>query len=190
MDHGELEGRRLDGGEPSDRDLIARIARSDRDAMRLLYERHLRTLDAFLRGRGADPSTAADTVQDTMLEVWRRAGRFAGASSVKTWMFSIARNKLVDRQRRAVRVSLVEEVPETVDPDPDPEALTMAARDRERLRGCLDGLKPAHRLVIRLAFYEDLSYDEIAEVEAVPKGTVKTRVFHAKQLLLRCLGQR
>ncbi len=174
----------------SDKELAQRIAKSDKAAMQTLYERYHDALFAFLRGRGADAASAADTLQDTMLEIWRTSARYSGQASFKTWMFAIARNKLIDRNRRSARLSLVEEVPESADPDPNPEALAMAARDADRLRSCLGRLKLAHRHVIRLAFFEDLTYEEIADIEDVPKGTVKTRIYHAKQLLLRCLGQR
>lgn len=176
--------------EDIDQTLIQRVARSDKQAMRSLYERYHDSLLSFLRARGADDATAADTVHEAMLEVWRSAHRYAGKASVKTWMFTIARNKLVDRFRKSARLSFVDEVPDSQDTQPDPEAISIAASDAKRLRGCLDRLKPAHLSVIRLAFFEDLSYDEIADIEEIPKGTVKTRVFHAKQLLLRCLGQR
>jgi RNA polymerase sigma-70 factor (ECF subfamily) len=79
-------------------------------------------------------------------------------------------------------------VPDTADTAPDPEAVALAASDAERVRSCLSKLKPAHLTVIRLAFYEDMTYAEIAEVEGAPEGTIKTRIFHAKKLLMRCLG--
>lgn len=173
-----------------DRALIAAVARKDKSAMRALYERHGAALLAFLKGRGCDAETAADVAHDAMLDVWRTADRFAGKSMVKTWIFAIARNKLVDRQRRAGRVAYVEEVPEVADDAPSPEAAAIAAADGARLRRCLEGLKPAHHTAIRLAFFEDLTYDEIGALEEVPVGTVKTRIFHAKQALLRCLGRR
>lgn len=173
-----------------DQDLLKRVATGDQAAMRVLYERHHDAVYAFIRGRCGDEATAADVVHNAMLEVWRGAARFAGAASVKSWIFTIARNKLVDRYRQGGRLHLVDEVPETADEAPDPEAVAMAARDAGRVRACLDKLKDAHRAVIRLAFFDDLSYDEIGAIERVPVGTVKTRIFHAKQLLMRCLGQR
>lgn len=179
-----------DAPDPDDRALAQRIAKGDKAAMRVLYERYHPALIAFLRGRGADAATAADTAHDTMLEVWRTASRYSGEARLKTWMFTIARNKLVDRHRRSARVTLVDEVPDSADTAPGPEALAAAARDAVRLRACLDALKQAHRHVIRLAFYDDLTYREIATIESVPEGTVKTRIYHAKQLLLRCLGAR
>lgn len=173
----------------SDRELLQRIATGDRDAMRVFYERHHANLSGFVRTRTIDGSAVADIVQETMLDVWRSASRYRGDAAAKTWLFSIARNKIVDRVRKNARLSPVENVPEEIDDAPGPEELAAASSEAARVRHCLDGLTPDHRTVIRLAFYEDLTYAEIASVEDIPAGTVKTRVFHAKQLLLRCLGK-
>lgn len=173
-----------------DKELLARVARGDKGAMRKLFERHHDALFAFLRSRGADPQAAADALQDAMLDVWQRADRYGGQASVKTWIFAIARNKFIDRHRRTVRMTLTDDIPESVDPDPNPEAVLLAAGDADRVRACLSKLKPAHLSVIRLAFYDDLNYAEIGEIEGIPEGTVKTRIYHAKKLLLRCLGSR
>ncbi len=174
----------------NDAELLQAIAGQDRQAMRVLYERYHDNLFAFLVGRGNDHAAAADVVQDAMLEVWRSAGRYSGKASAKTWIFAIARNKAVDRVRKSARLVVTDDVPETEDLSADPEAAAIAAGEAGRIRGCLDNLKPQHRNVIRLAFYEDLSYDEISEVEEVPVGTIKTRIFHAKKLLMRCLGRK
>ncbi|MEM8957133.1 MAG: sigma-70 family RNA polymerase sigma factor [Pseudomonadota bacterium] len=173
-----------------DRELLQRISAGDREAMRAFFERYQTPLLAFIRGRGADPAAAADAAQDTMLEVWRSAGRYRGEAAAKSWLFSIARNKLIDRTRKNARLSIVDEVPDSIDEAPDPEAVIIASSEAARVRACLGGLKPEHLNVIRLAFYEDLTYGQIAEIEGVPAGTVKTRVFHAKKLLLRCLDRR
>jgi len=83
---------------------------------------------------------------------------------------------------------VTDDVPDIADDAPDPEALAVAAGEASRVRACLDGLSPAHKNVIRLAFYEDLNYDEISAIEDVAVGTIKTRIFHAKKLLMRSLG--
>ncbi len=155
--------------------------------MRALFERHHAALHAFVAGRSRDAFEASDVVQDAMLEVWRRAGDFESRSSVKTWMFAIARNKLIDRTRKGARTVLTDEPPETVDEGPSAEELVARADDAVVLRGCMDKLSEAHRSVIHLAYFEDLAYRDIAEVEGVPTGTVKTRVHHAKKLLLACV---
>lgn len=173
-----------------DQELLRRVAQSDQTAMRELYWRYHDTAFGFIMSRGADHAEAADVVHDTMLEVWRSASKYSGKSSVKTWMFAIARKKLVDRYRKNSRLVLTDSTPDTPDDAPDPEAIAISLGESGRVRACLEGLKEDHRTAIRLAFYEDLSYDEISEVEEVPVGTVKTRIFHAKKLLMRCLGMR
>lgn len=170
-----------------DADLIAAIASGDKSAMHALYERHNGAVYAFAMAKCGNSDLASDCVHDTMLDVWRTAKRFAGQSSVKTWLFSIARNKLVDALRKRGRLSFVDEVPESVDTAPDPEAAAISASESKQLHKCLEGLKDVQRAAIRLAFLEDLTYPEIAEIEDVPVGTIKTRIFHAKQALMRCL---
>lgn len=170
-----------------DTDLISSIAAGDKSAMRLLYDRYNDAVYAFAVSRCRNEELASDCVHDTMLDVWRTASRFAGRSSVKTWLFSIARNKMVDALRKRGKLTFVDEVPETADPAPDPEAAAIAASEKQRLHLCLNGLKGVQQAAIRLAFLEDLSYPEIAKIEGVPVGTIKTRIFHAKQALMRCL---
>ncbi|MDW3224430.1 MAG: sigma-70 family RNA polymerase sigma factor [Paracoccaceae bacterium] len=171
-----------------DQDLIASIGTGDKSAMHEFYKRYNDAVYAFAMARCGNTELASDCVHDTMLDVWRTASRFAGQSSVKTWLFSIARNKLVDALRKRGKLSFVEEVPESVDSAPNPEAAAIAASENKRLHACLDGLKDVQQAAIRLAFLEDLTYPEIAEIEAVPVGTIKTRIFHAKQALMRCLS--
>ncbi len=170
-----------------DIDLVKQIGEGDRRAMHALYQRYNDAIYAFAAARSGNPDLASDCVHDTMLDVWRSAASFAGKSSVKTWLFSIARNKLVDALRKRGRISYVEEVPEHEDSAPNPEAAAIAAAESARLHHCIAGLSGPQQAAIRLAFLEDLSYPEVAEVEAVPVGTIKTRIHHAKQALMRCL---
>lgn len=170
-----------------DIDLVKRIGACDKRAMHAFYMRHNQAVYAFAVSRSGNAELASDCVHDTMLDVWRSAASFAGRSSVKTWLFSIARNKLVDALRKHGKLSYVEEVPEHEDTAPSPEAAAIAAAESARLHRCIEGLSGPQRAAIRLAFLEDLSYPEVAEVEAVPVGTIKTRIHHAKQALMRCL---
>ncbi|MEM9575772.1 MAG: RNA polymerase sigma factor [Pseudomonadota bacterium] len=170
-----------------DIDLVTQIAAGDKRAMHALYLKYNDAIFAFALSRAGNADLASDCVHDTMLDVWRSATRFAGRSSVKTWLFSIARNKLVDALRKRGKHSYVDEVPEVEDTAPNPEAAAIAAAERARLHHCLEGLSGPQRSAVRLAFLEDLSYPEVAEIEDVPLGTIKTRIHHAKQALMRCL---
>jgi|TARA_Y100000815_G_scaffold56769_1_gene46030 RNA polymerase sigma-70 factor (ECF subfamily) len=156
--------------------------------MRAFYDRHQAGLHRFIRLRIGDAIEASDILQETFLEVWRNAVRFRGAAAPRTWLYGIARNKAVDRLRRSRRTTL-RDLPDDTIPDeaPSPLAVIEAASDAERLRACIGKLTPAQQAAVRLTFFEDLSYPEAATVEGVPVGTIKTRIHHAKKLLMHCL---
>jgi RNA polymerase sigma-70 factor (ECF subfamily) len=170
--------------------LIAGIARGREQDLAEFYRRYHGRVYAFLLRRLGDAADAAETANEVMLEVWRGAARFEGRSRPLTWVFGIAQHKALDRLRRAAAR------PQTADTDPDALAavdagaaeLIARAQDAERLRRCLERLSEAQRTVVHLAFYEDLAYGEIAAILDCPEGTVKTRMFHAKEGLRRCLG--
>jgi RNA polymerase sigma-70 factor (ECF subfamily) len=145
--------------DADDADLVRRIAAGDRRAMRLFYEKYQQAVFAFALSRCGDAALASDCVHDAMLDVWRTASRFAGRASVKTWIFSIARNKLVDIQRKRGRLSFVETPPDSADPAPDPEAAAMAAADRAPPAPVPGGAvgPAAHRRAPRLSRRPDLS---------------------------------
>ena len=170
--------------------LVEAIARKDRSAFGQFYKAMERPLFRFVQVKLNDPFRSADIVHEVFLEVWRGAGTFQGKSNVRTWVFAIAYRKVVDVFRREGRLSYQEDLPEQVDESPDAAAALIAAQNADAVRRCLDGLKPEHRLAIELTFYEDMGYRDVASVTGVPEGTVKSRVFHAKQLLMRCLSAR
>ncbi|MEM7664014.1 MAG: sigma-70 family RNA polymerase sigma factor [Pseudomonadota bacterium] len=175
--------------ELSDKRVLEKVAQGDKSAMRILYDRHAPGLRRFVENWIANKNDAADVVHETMLDVWRSAGRFEGRSAVKSWMYSIARNKAVDRNRRGARTVLDEPDVETPDDAPNPEEVMQSFQDAARVRACVEKLSGPHKTAIQLAFFEDLSYKEVAEIENCPVGTIKTRIMHAKKLLMHCLSQ-
>ncbi|MEM9138301.1 MAG: sigma-70 family RNA polymerase sigma factor [Pseudomonadota bacterium] len=173
----------------TDAGLIERIANGDMTAMHALYLAQADTVRRFVRSRIRDEFEAADIVHETMLAAWRGAANFQGRASVRSWLLSIAKNRAIDHIRKQARVTLAEPDETIPDEDPDAEAVIAAAQDAARLRACVDELSEAHRAAVHLAFYEDMTCAEIAEVEQVPTGTIKTRIFHAKKLIMRCLDR-
>jgi RNA polymerase sigma factor (sigma-70 family) len=170
--------------------LIARIANADTQAFSTLYQTLEKPLYRFILTKLNDPFVAADILHDVFLEIWRGAARFQNKSSVKTWVFAIAYRKTMDVFRKNDRLVGEEEIPEQVDGSPDATQCLIAAEEKELVRNCLQTLKAEHRSVIEMTFFEDMSYREISEIAGIPEGTAKTRVFHAKSLLLRCLQAR
>ena len=172
-----------------DKALMQRITQGDKTAMRTLYDAHADALYRFIRTVGLEEAEASDILHDVMLEAWRRAERFEGRSSVRGWLFGMARFKAIDRIRRATRSPVSE--PDETQPDESPDALAIvaASEDANRVRACIEKLSAAHKSAIHLAFYQELPYEEIAEIEGCPLGTVKTRIFSAKKLLKHCLSR-
>lgn len=177
--------------DEDEQQLLRAVAAGDRAALKRLYERHAPGLTAFITQRLRRPEETADVIQETFLAVWRGAGGFKAGAAPKTWIYAIARNKTLDRLRRNGRAEPLDEAHDVPDAHAiNAEAALEAAGDHARLRACVEGLSAAHRRAVELAFYHDFTYAEIAEIEAAPEGTIKTRIHHAKKLLLRCLGGR
>ena len=177
--------------EDRQRFLISRIAGGDEAAFAALYQTHERRLFAFIRSKMNDRSEAADILHDIFMDVWHKADRFEGRSKVSTWLMSIAFHKIVDRQRkiRANHISMDEETVEIADDAPDASEVVQKAQEAGHVKACLDKLPETQRVVLQMAFFDDLPYAEIGEVIDRPEGTVKTRVFHAKQAMKKCLSQ-
>lgn len=156
--------------------------------MEELYTLYEKDVYAFARARLDDPHAAADVVNEVMLVVWRTAGRFKGGSRVRTWLLGIANNKVLDALRRRGRRQHEELDERLADSSSEAgERVVAAAQSSRSVLSCLKALTDQHRQVVHLAFFEDLSYDEVAQIIGRPVGTVKTRMYHAKIALKRCL---
>lgn len=171
-----------------DEALLQDVAAGRQDAMRILYDRHYQALRAFTATRLQDQALVLDVVHDVMLDVWRRPEAFSGRSSFRTWLFTLARNKAIDQLRKTSRIEYGDDGPDLIDTGPLPEDVLQAAQDRERVRACIAGLSESQKGAIHLTFFEGFTVNEAAEIESVPPGTIKTRIFHAKKLIAACLG--
>jgi RNA polymerase sigma-70 factor (ECF subfamily) len=168
----------------SDGQLLARIAQGDHEAVAALYHRLERPLFAFLVKTLRDREAAADVLNDTMLDVWRQAGRFEGKSSVATWIYAIAHNKAISWLRRRREVELNDEVAaEIADDSPSAEARLADADVAATIARLMERLSVDHRVVLQLAYFQEFSVSQIAEILDCPENTVKTRMFYARQRL-------
>lgn len=189
----QMPGRAAAGGvtgTAADAALIAAIATGDRDAMRILYNRHHIRVFRFAARLVDDIAAAEDVVSEAFMEVWRQAGRFEGRSSVSTWIMAIARFKALSARRRHPEAELDAQVTETVaDPALTPEQAVLEGDRRTQLRACLSQLSPDHRAIIDLVYYHDKTIEEVAAIVGVPKNTVKTRMFYARKRLAWLLAR-
>jgi RNA polymerase sigma-70 factor (ECF subfamily) len=143
----------------------------------------------FIR-RGLNPSLAEEVVQEVMLTVWNNAERFDPAKgSMSTWVFAIARNRLIDSVRRQRRPEPDPNDPcwvgEREDQVVTPELATAVRRRAESLRGALDALPVEQRRVLEALYFEGQSMSELADATGIPLGTIKTRA----RLALRALRE-
>jgi RNA polymerase sigma-70 factor (ECF subfamily) len=177
-------------GTTADAALITAIAAGDRDAMRILYNRHHIRVFRFAARLVDDIAAAEDVVSEAFMEVWRQAGRFEGRSSVSTWIMAIARFKALSARRRHPDAELDAQVTGTVaDPGPTPEQIVLEGDRHTQLRACLSQLSPDHRAIIDLIYYHDKTIEEVAEIVGAPKNTVKTRMFYARKRLAWLLAR-
>jgi RNA polymerase sigma-70 factor (ECF subfamily) len=163
-----------------DTPLLGRVARGDSRALKTLYDRHAgRALGLALRILSAQ-GEAEEIVQETFLEVWRRARDYdAARGSAAAWIATIARTRAIDRLRARsaasrTRRALAAEPAREAAPTPLEDVEQRAAR--ERIAAAMATLPDEQRKPIELAFFEGLSYPEIAERTDAPLGTIKTRV--------------
>jgi len=175
-----------------DSDLLAAVASGEQSAFERLYRLYEQRVYQYVCTLVYDPPLAEEIVGDTMLAIWRGAGTFAHTSRVSTWIFGIARHKALDAMRRTGRQQRETPLDEAVD-QAHPQESPIEGVHRQQLAAvtqrALAKLSPEHQEVLRLVFYEDLPYDEIAVLLSIPANTVKTRVYYAKQHLKQQLGR-
>jgi RNA polymerase sigma-70 factor, ECF subfamily len=175
---------------PSDAMLVERLPRDDSgDELRELYRRYAGELFGFACGALGDRGLAEEVVQDVFARAWTHASDYdARRASVRTWLYAIARNRIVDARRRAsVRPALGDagEPEEHGDTDSRLEDALL----RWQLGTAVAKLSPEHREVIRLAHFGGLTLREIAERKGIPLGTVKSRASYALRSLRLILDE-
>ena len=166
-----------------DHALVDRIAAGDHEALHTLYERHRGALVAYLRLFTTDQGQIEELVQDTMVAAWTGAGRFAGHSTVRSWLFGIARRRAADTLRRKRPVVADAELDALPDPAPGPEAWAVAQASQAHLVATIQRLSPIHQEILVLIFVHQHSYLEVAEILDIPLGTVKSRLGNARKAL-------
>ncbi|MBX3127798.1 MAG: sigma-70 family RNA polymerase sigma factor [Polyangiaceae bacterium] len=182
-----------------DRVLIQRAQGGDRAAFRQLVERHQRRAFAIAIGLVRDEQDAREIVQEAFLRVFRGLDSFHGGSSFFTWLYRIVTNLSIDLMRKpARRESELDASRETKDEidmpfmsrieGADPHDALRRGEIARTIQGALDALPPYHRGVILMREVEGMSYEEMAEAMGVSKGTIMSRLFHARQKLQRALG--
>jgi RNA polymerase sigma-70 factor (ECF subfamily) len=159
---------------PTDGDLLVRVAERDREAFEILYHRYVRPVFGLALRRLRDRQRAEDAVQETFAAVWRSAQTYRPERGpAAPWLYTVARNAIVDRQR--ARVEQPAEVPDSPSGEPGPSDRAEASFVAWRVHRALEELPEKEREVLELAYWSELSQSEVAEYLHIPLGTVKTR---------------
>ena len=171
--------------------LVHSIARGDQRAFHTLYERTHRIVFTLVVRIVNNRETAEEVTIDVFHDVWRRAATYSPAGgSVIGWMMNQARSRAIDRLRFENRQKRVNTTTEAVLPaaTPDPRQSLDVREQGRLLRDALARLTPDERKAIEIAFFSEMTYDEVARKLNQPLGTVKTRVRSGLGKLRSALG--
>jgi RNA polymerase sigma-70 factor (ECF subfamily) len=191
------EARRREAEE--DRELIQRAQQGDKAAFRRLVERHQRRAFAIAMGLVRDENDARELVQDAFLRVYKGLNSFQGGSSFFTWLYRIVTNLAIDLMRKPGRRDAELQDGQVIDEatefplisridGADPMDVLRRQEIAARIKTALEALPPYHRGVILMREVEGMSYEEMAQAMGVSKGTIMSRLFHARQKLQRALA--
>jgi RNA polymerase sigma-70 factor, ECF subfamily len=160
--------------QPTDEDLLARVAGGDRDAFGDLYRRYARAVLGLALRRLGDRGRAEDAVQEAFASIWRSARSYRRERGpVAPWLYTVARNAIADRGRARIEppVEPSDTPSDALGPDDRAEQAWVAWR----VHRALEELPETERSVLELAYWSGLSQSEISDFLGVPLGTVKTR---------------
>jgi len=176
-----------------DRQLVSRALKGDRRAYEMIVRKYQQPLTSYLSRMTGEREAALDFAQEIFLKVYCSLESYRPAFKFSTWLFKIASNHLIDhwRKRKLPTVSIdqpIEEddgpmMPQIPDPGPSVVRRFELAEIRERIERALESIPGTLRELFVLRHVNEFSYEEIADIKSLPVGTVKNRVFQAKELL-------
>jgi RNA polymerase sigma-70 factor (ECF subfamily) len=184
-----------------DHELVRACQKGDVDAFEILVKRYEKRMFNTAYRMTSDYEEAADVVQDGFLAAYRAIGKFRGDASFSTWLTAIivnhARNRLKQMRthQRHEGVSIDDPVETPDGPVPfQPASSEASAEERlqrkevqEKVQECVETLDEEYRAVLVLRDIQGFSYDEIRDILKIPDGTVKSRLFRARDAMRHCL---
>jgi RNA polymerase sigma-70 factor (ECF subfamily) len=183
-------------GSATEQELIFLCQQGDRDCFRLLYQRYQQRVRSTLY-QLCGSASLDDLVQEVFFKVWKGLPKLKTAKYFSTWLYRISWNVAADQRRRLARgqekTSLNEKWEKELDntklTNAEPATDLMQLHYQDVVQRGLDNLSFDHRVVLVLHDLEDLSQKQVAEILNVPVGTVKSRLFHARNSLKKFLEQ-
>ena len=177
----------------ADAQAMVRLRSGDTSAIAELYDRHGGTAFGLALKILREEGEAEDVVHDAFVAVVQRVDQYhPERGTVAAWLVTTVRNLALDRTRRKIRRAQIVDAElkhEPSDVPRDPEHALYAERERDRVRRAMSSLPAAQRETLEIAFFEGLSYPEIAARENVPLGTIKSRAARALHALRAVLEE-
>lgn len=179
--------------EDLDQELVQRVQQGDKSAFDLLVIKYQHKIVHLVNRYVKDPSEAQDVAQDAFIKAYRALGDFRGDSAFYTWLYRIAintaKNYLLSRSRRHFDYEIdiqdaeqVENASQLKDIE-TPENLLMNEQIVAVIKSAIEKLPEEMRVAITLREFEGMSYEEIAEAMDCPIGTVRSRIFRAREAI-------
>jgi RNA polymerase sigma-70 factor (ECF subfamily) len=176
-----------------DQDLVLRVQRGDKAAFDLLVIKYQHKLVHLVNRYVKDPSEAQDVAQDAFIKAYKALGEFRGDSAFYTWLYRIAintaKNYLLSRSRRHSDFEIEMQDAEDIENAPQlkdietPEDQLMNDQIIQVIKTAIENLPEEMRIAITLREFEGMSYEEIAEALDCPIGTVRSRIFRAREAI-------
>ncbi len=178
-----------------DRDLLSdalvKTGGGDKAAFEFVYRKTSAKLFGVCLRIFPERAEAEEALQDAYINIWNRAGRYEpGRFSPISWLVAVTRNRAIDRLRSGgkMRSAPIEDASLIADNAPLADAMLQSKDDDNALQACIETLDPKDAGFIRAAFLNGITYAELAKREALPLGTVKSRIRRALLKLRNCLG--
>lgn len=178
----------------ADEELVVAVGDGDEGAFEVLYDRHSRVAWSLAMRLLHDRQAAEDLVQEAFLGLWRGSATYSpAAGSVRTWLLSIVHHRAVDRLRQGAagqrRQAALEEIASTESrAAPDTADLALGRVQAAQIRSALADVPDDQQHVLELAYYGGYTHDEIAQLLALPLGTVKSRMRLGLERVRRNVG--
>ena len=176
-----------------DKELVSRVQQGEKAAYDLLVRKYQHKIIQLVNRYVKDPSEAQDVTQEAFIKAYRALGNFRGDSAFYTWLYRIAintaKNYLVSRSRRYSEYEVDVQDAEQFENTPQlkgqdtPEQLLMNDEIVEVIKTAIDKLPEDMRIAIMLREFEGMSYEEIAQTMSCPVGTVRSRIFRAREAI-------
>ncbi len=179
--------------EQLDEDLVLRVQQGDKSAFDLLVIKYQHKIIQLVNRYVKDPSEAQDVAQEAFIKAYRALGNFRGDSAFYTWLYRIAintaKNYLVSRSRRSSDYEVDVQDAEAIENAPQlqgmetPERVLLNQEIIDTIKTAIDKLPEEMRTAIILREFDGMSYEEIAEAMDCPVGTVRSRLFRAREAI-------